>query len=61
MTMLNRLDLLIASEKQDVSACARKMNQWGVGGRKNTLDSTRQNLIDQMDPDMVAIMQGVTN
>lgn len=58
MTMLNRLDLLISSEKQDVSACARKMNQWGVGGRKSMLETTRQNLIDQMDPDMVAIMQG---
>lgn len=58
MTMLNRLDLLITNEKQDVSACARKMNQWGVGGRKNMLENTRQNLIDQMDPDMVAIMQG---
>lgn len=58
MTMLNRLDLLISSEKQDVSACARKMNQWGVGGRKNMLETTRQNLIDQMDHDMVAIMHG---
>jgi hypothetical protein len=58
MTMLNRLDLLISNEKQEVSVCARKMNQWGVGGRKNVLEVTRQNLIDQMDPDMVAIMQG---
>ncbi|HHZ4751576.1 TPA: KilA-N domain-containing protein [Yersinia enterocolitica] len=57
MTMLNRLDILIATEKQEVSSCARKMNKWGVGGRKNTLESTRQNLIDQMDPDMVAIME----
>ncbi|NUU68441.1 KilA-N domain-containing protein [Enterobacteriaceae bacterium BIT-l23] len=58
MTMLNRLDLLITNEKQEVSECARKMNRWGVGGRKNMLETTRQNLIDQMDPDMVAIMQG---
>lgn len=57
MSMLNRLDLLITNEKQEVSACARKMNQWGVGGRKNMLEITRQNLINQMDPDMVAIMQ----
>lgn len=58
MTMLNRLDLLISSEKQEVSECARKMNQWGVGGRKNMLETTRMNLIDQMDPDMVALMEG---
>ncbi|MBG6242943.1 MAG: KilA-N domain-containing protein [Candidatus Symbiopectobacterium sp. Dall1.0] len=59
MTMLNRLDLLIATEKREVSACARTMNKWGVGGRKSMLSDARQNLIDQMDPDMVAIMQGV--
>ncbi|QKN80782.1 KilA-N domain-containing protein [Scandinavium goeteborgense] len=59
ITMLNRLDLLISNEKQEVSACARKMNQWGVGGNKRMLESTRQNLINQMDPDMVAIMQGL--
>ncbi|EMB5319265.1 KilA-N domain-containing protein [Salmonella enterica] len=59
MTRLNRLDLLIANEKQEVSACARTMNKWGVGGRKGILESTRQNIINQMDPDMVAIMQGI--
>ncbi|ELD4017797.1 KilA-N domain-containing protein [Salmonella enterica] len=58
MTRLNRLDLLIANEKQEVSTCARTMNKWGVGGRKNILESTRQNIINQMNPDMVAIMQG---
>ncbi|AOM39663.1 KilA-N domain-containing protein [Xenorhabdus hominickii] len=59
MTMLNRLDLLIANEKQEVSACARKMNYWGVGGRKKMLADTRQNIIAQMDPDMVSIMESV--
>lgn len=58
MTRLNRLDLLIASETKEVSACARKMNQWGVGGRKKMLNGTRENLLDQMDPDVVALMEG---
>jgi len=58
MTLLNRLDLLIASEKKKVSDCARVMNKWGVGGRKNMLETTRDNILNQMDPDMVAIMQG---
>lgn len=58
MTRLNRLDLLIADRKKEVSECARTMNRWGVGGEKNTLDSVRQKIIDQMDPDMVSIMQG---
>lgn len=58
MTRLNRLDLLIASEKKEVSACARKMNQWGVGGRKRMLSGTRDNLLEQLDPDMVALMEG---
>lgn len=61
MTRLNRLDLLIASEKKEVSACARKMNQWGVGGRKRMLNTTRENIIEQIDPDMVSIMQGKTS
>ncbi len=56
MTRLNRLDLLIASEKKEVSACARKMNHWGAGGRKRLLNSARENIINQMDPDMVALM-----
>lgn len=58
MTRLNRLDLLIASETKEVSACARKMNQWGVGGRKRMLSGTRENLLEQLDPDMVALMEG---
>lgn len=58
MTRLNRLDLLIASETNEVSACARKMNQWGVGGRKKMLSGTRENLLEQLDPDMVALMEG---
>lgn len=58
MTRLNRLDLLIANETKEVSACARKMNQWGVGGRKRMLNGTRENLLEQMDPDMVSLMEG---
>ncbi len=58
MSRLNRLDLLIASETKEVSACARKMNQWGVGGRKRLLSGTRDNLLEQLDPDMVALMEG---
>jgi hypothetical protein len=57
MTRLNRLDLLIASETKEVSACARKMNQWGVGGRKRMLSCTRDNLLEQLDPDMVSLME----
>ncbi|MBV6817521.1 KilA-N domain-containing protein [Rahnella sp. PD12R] len=58
MTRLNRLDLLIANETKAVSESARTMNRWGVGGRKQMLNETRENIIEQMDPDMVAIMQG---
>lgn len=58
MTRLNRLDLLIASENKEVSACARKMNKWGMGGRKRMLSGTRENLLEQLDPDMVALMGG---
>lgn len=58
MTRLNRLDLLIASESKEVSKCAKTMNKWGVGGRKILLNGARERIIDQMDPDMVAIMQG---
>lgn len=57
MTMLNRLDLLIATEKQEISHCARRMNSWGVGGRKKSLTDTRANIIAQMDPDMVSLME----
>lgn len=58
MTRLNRLDLLISNETKEVSACARKMNQWGVGGRKRMLNGTRESLLEQMDPDMVSLMEG---
>ena len=58
MNRLNRLDLLIAHESQEISDCARKMNRWGIGGRKKLLASTRENIIEQIDPDMVSIMQG---
>lgn len=58
MTRLNRLDLLIANESKEVSESARKMNRWGVGGRKRMLSTTRENIIEQIDPDMVTIMEG---
>ncbi|MCC3720540.1 KilA-N domain-containing protein [Rouxiella badensis] len=58
MTRLNRLDLLIANESKEVSESARKMNRWGVGGRKRMLSSTCENIIEQIDPDMVTIMEG---
>lgn len=57
MNHLNRLDLLIAQEVEQVSVCAKTMNKWGRGGRKKLLAETRQNIISQMDPDMVAIME----
>lgn len=57
MSQLNRLDLLIAMESEKVSECARTMNKWGCGGRKKLLNDTRQNIILQMDPDMVSIME----
>lgn len=34
------------------------MNSWGVGGRKKSLADARANIIAQMDPDMVSIMEG---
>lgn len=58
MTRLNRLDLLIANETKEVSNCAKTMNKWGVGGRKQLLNCARDRIIDQMDPDMVALMEG---
>jgi len=57
MNRLNRLDLLIANEIKEVSACAKTMNKWGVGGRKKLLNGARERIIEQMDPDMVAMME----
>ncbi|EKJ8216943.1 KilA-N domain-containing protein [Citrobacter sedlakii] len=58
MNRLNRLDLLIDMETKEVSSCAKVMNKWGVGGRKQLLNAARERIIDQMDPDMVALMEG---
>ena len=57
MSRLNRLDLLIANEVKEVSACARAMNKWGVGGRKKLLNCARERIVSQMDPDMVTLME----
>lgn len=57
MNRLNRLDLLIAMESKEVSACARTMNKWGAGGRKRVLNAVRDRIVAQMDPDMVALME----
>lgn len=57
MNQLNRLDMLIATETEQVSGCARTMNKWGRGGRKQLLNNARERIIEQMDPDMVAIME----
>ncbi|WP_033756014.1 KilA-N domain-containing protein [Pantoea sp. NGS-ED-1003] len=57
MNNLNRLDLLIATETEQVSGCARTMNKWGRGGRRKLLNNARERIIEQMDPDMVTIMQ----
>ncbi|WP_426448108.1 KilA-N domain-containing protein [Siccibacter colletis] len=54
---LNRLDQMISAEKQMISECARRMNRWGVGGRKKILENTRANLLERIDPDMVALME----
>jgi len=58
MSQLNRLDLLIATETEQVSGCARTMNKWGRGGRKALLNNARERIIEQMDPDMVSLMEG---
>lgn len=57
LNQLNRLDHLIGGETKDINQCASKMGRWGSGGRKALLLEARQNLIDQLDPDMVAIME----
>ncbi|HBE9079101.1 KilA-N domain-containing protein [Serratia fonticola] len=57
MNRLNRLDLIINTEAKEISSCARKMNNWGVGGRKKLLNLARENLVSSIDPDMVAIME----
>lgn len=58
MNQLNRLDHLIATETEQVSGCARTMNKWGRGGRKQLLNNARERIIEQMDPDMVSLMEG---
>lgn len=58
MNQLNRLDHLIAAETEQVSGCARTMNKWGRGGRKQLLNNARARIIEHMDPDMVALMEG---
>ncbi|MCG7368013.1 KilA-N domain-containing protein [Pantoea sp. ACRSH] len=58
LNQLNRLDHLIGGETKDISQCASKMGKWGKGGRKALLNEARKNLIDQLDPDMVALMEG---
>lgn len=58
MSQLNRLDLLIATESEQVSGCARTMNKWGRGGRKALLNNARERIIEQMNPDMIALMEG---
>lgn len=57
LNQLNRLDYLISGETKEISQCASKMGKWGSGGRKALLNDARQNLIDQIDPDMVALME----
>lgn len=57
MNRLNRLDLLIDMEAKEVSSCAKVMNKWGVGGRKQLLNAARERIIDQLDPDLVSLMQ----
>jgi len=57
LNQLNRLDLLIATEAEQVSGCARTMNKWGRGGRKELLNNARERIIEQMDPDMVSLME----
>ncbi|MFP1767272.1 KilA-N domain-containing protein [Lonsdalea quercina] len=58
LNQLNRLDYLINGEAKEISQCASKMGKWGSGGRKALLNDARQNLIDQLDPDMVSLMEG---
>ncbi|RLM26486.1 hypothetical protein BIY29_05345 [Brenneria alni] len=48
MNRLNRLDLLIDTEKKEISACARRMNQWGVGGRKQILHTVRERMASEI-------------
>lgn len=57
LNQINRLDHLIGGETKDISQCASKMGKWGSGGRKALLAKARQNLIDQLDPDMVSLME----
>jgi len=58
LNQLNRLDHLINGETKEISQCASRMGKWGSGGRKALLTDARKNLIDQLDPDMVSLMEG---
>ncbi|WP_145561159.1 KilA-N domain-containing protein [Yersinia mollaretii] len=58
MNRINRLDLIINTEVQEISSCAKKMSGWGVGGRKRLLLTARERLVESVDPDMVTIMEG---
>ncbi|EOL8988449.1 hypothetical protein ACM92P_002990 [Cronobacter dublinensis] len=57
MNQLNRLDLLIATETEQVSGCGRGMNKWGRGGRKVLLNDACERIIEQIDPDLVSLMK----
>ncbi|WP_339056566.1 KilA-N domain-containing protein [Candidatus Regiella endosymbiont of Tuberolachnus salignus] len=47
MNRINRLDHVIHGEEKTISDCARKMRQWGIGGRKAVLQTTRQRMIEE--------------
>ncbi len=57
MSRLNRLDHLIATESKEVSACARRMNQWGVGGRKKILQLTRAKIAEEIQISVPGLTQ----
>lgn len=48
MSRLNRLDHIINTETKEVSQCASKMAKWGVGGRKQLLNTARTQMIDEV-------------
>lgn len=50
MMRLNKLDLVIESETKEVSQCAKRMNRWGVGGRKQLLKLARERILAEIQP-----------
>lgn len=50
MMRLNKLDLVIESETKEISQCAKRMNQWGVGGRKQLLKLARERMLAEIQP-----------